>query len=300
MINYKTSTKPLKQGDKVITIAVSSPVNDQTNIVEGLKIFQSWGLTCKNKVITGRHWGYFSGTDAVRHSELHLEESYSLLAFARGGWGGARLLERNQPWKEGWLLGYSDISSILLSRLAAGFDGGIHGPLASSLSQEPNWSKERLKSILFEKSAPDLSGEPWVDGIATGPLIASNLTVATHLLGSRHMPNLKGAILILEDIGEPPYRIDRMLTQWRLNGLLQNLAGIGLGEFSTPEEEEEEDKQHGQIFTIKEILQDRCMDLNIPVIANLPIGHSSGNAALPLGWQATIDSNRGTLSMHPA
>ncbi len=296
IINPETTLKPLKQGDKVITIAISSPVNSQNKIIEGLEIFKSWGLTCKNKVITGRHWGYLSGEDTLRYSELHSEESYSLITFARGGWGAARLLERHQPWKAGWILGYSDISSVLLSRLAAGFDGGIHGPLVSSLSQEPRWSKDRLKSILFKKSAPDLYGEPWIEGIAKGPLIVSNLTVATHLLGSRHMPNLTGAILVLEDVGEAPYRLDRMLTQWRLNGLLQNLAGIGLGKFSAHEEQED----HEQIFTIKEILQDRCMDLNIPILANLPVGHCHGNAALPLGWGATIDCYKGSLSIQPS
>ena len=109
------------------------------------------------------------------------------------------------------------------------------------------------------------------------------------------MPNLNGAILVLEDIGEAPYRIDRMLTQWRLNGLLQNLAGIGLGNFSTPKEEINE-----QLFTIREILQDRCMDLNIPIVANLPVGHCCGNAALPLGWEATINGDKGILSIHPS
>ncbi len=300
IVNSKTSTEPLRKGDKTLAVAVSSPVNDQINIIESLKIFESWGLNYKNKVITGRHWGYFSGKDDVRHGELHPKESYSLIAFARGGWGGARLLERHQPWKKGWILGFSDISSLLLARLAAGFDGGIHGPLLNSLSQEPSWSKERLKSILFEKSAPDLFGEPWNGGIAKGPLIASNLTVATHLLGSRHMPNLKGAILVIEDVGELPYRVDRMLTQWRLNGLLQNLAGIGLGNFSIPEGEEEKEKANHQKFSIEEILQDRCMDLKIPVVANIPVGHCHGNAALPLGWEATLDGYQGSLSIKPS
>ncbi len=295
IINCNTSTNKLLPGNKVITIAVSSPVNDQINIIEGLKIFESWGLICTNKVITGRHWGYLSGEDSIRYNDLHPKDSYSLIAFAKGGWGSARLLERDQPWQKGWFLGFSDVSSLLLSRFSSGFDGSIHGPLVSSLSKEPTWSKERLKSILFEKSAPDLLGEPWGGGIARGPLIASNLTVATHLLGSRHMPNLNGAILVLEDIGEAPYRIDRMLTQWRLNGLLKNLAGIGLGNFSTPKEETNE-----QLFTIREILQDRCMDLNIPVVASLPVGHCCGNAALPLGWEATINGDKGILSIHPS
>ena len=74
-LNYQTSTNKLKEGSSVITIAVSSPVNDQVNIIEGLKIFETWGLTSTNKVITGRHWGYLSGEDATRYKDLHPEKS---------------------------------------------------------------------------------------------------------------------------------------------------------------------------------------------------------------------------------
>ncbi len=297
LINSRTRPKRLREGDEIVTIAISSPVNDQNHLLEGLKVFESWGLTCKNKVIPGRHWGYLSGEDQVRYKELHSQENSSLIAFARGGWGAARLLEQHQPWKKGWLLGYSDLSSILLARLSAGFDGSIHGPLVNSLSKEPNWSKERLKSLLFDKSVPDLYGESWVSGIAKGPLIATNLTVATHLIGSRHMPNLNGAILVLEDIGEAPYRIDRMLTHLRLNGLLKNLGGLALGNFNAPSEEE---KYEQQTFSMTEILKERCIDLNIPILVNLPVGHCCGNAALPLGWEATIDGYKGKLSIHPS
>ncbi len=289
--------KPLEKGAKVVSIAISSPVNDQTNLLKGLKVFTEWGLVCENQVVPGRNWGHLAGDDAERYQSLHPKKAPGLIAFAKGGWGAARLLERRQPWKKGWFLGYSDLSSILLARVSAGFDGAIHGPLVNSLSQEPEWSKERLKSILFKKKVPDLYGEPLSKGVAKGPLIATNLTVASHLLGSEHMPDLRGAILVLEDIGEEPYRIERMLTQWRINGLLQNLAGLAFGNFLNCEPNEEETKS--QSFTLKEILIERSKDLNCPVIADLPVGHCCGNAALPLGWEATIDGNKGRLSLNP-
>ncbi|WP_269622484.1 S66 peptidase family protein [Prochlorococcus marinus] len=297
LINQGTITKPLQTGDKVLSIAVSSPVNNKETLLQGLKILKEWGLIIDNKVEIGRHWGYFSGEDALRHDELYPAKTPSLTAFAKGGWGSARLLEYPQPWKVGWVLGYSDISSLLLARLKAGFDGGVHGPMISTLATEPKWSKERLRSLLFDKSVPSLYGEPWVDGIGHGPLIATNLTVGSHLLGSSHMPNLKGAILVIEDIGEAPYRIDRMLTQWRLNGLLQNLAGLAFGTFRDCESQQED--QDNQSFNLQEILKERSMDLNIPVVANLPVGHCCGNAALPLGWEATLNGQQGTLSLFP-
>ena len=88
-----------------------------------------------------------------------------------------------------------------------------------------------MKSLLFGDFVPDLVGQSLNDGIATGPLVIANLTVASHLLGSSNVPDMKGAILVLEDIGEAPYRIDRMLTHWRLTGILHKLAGIGFGTF---------------------------------------------------------------------
>ncbi len=296
-LNIKTITEPLKKGDQVLSIAISSPVNDEYHLLEGLRIFEEWGLICKNQVVLGKHWGYLAGDDESRYQSLHPNEPPGLIAFAKGGWGAARLLERHFQWKKGWLLGYSDLSSVLLSRLSAGFDGAIHGPLVNSLSQEPEWSQQRLKSILFKKQVPDLYGEPWSGGIAKGPLIATNLTVASHLLGSEHMPDLRGAILVLEDIGEAPYRIDRMLTQWRINGILENLAGLAFGRFVDCEPDEEDNL--AQSFTLEEVLIERSQDLDCPVIANLPIGHCCGNAALPLGWEATIDGNKGSLSLQP-
>jgi len=123
----------------------------------------------------------------------------------------------------------------------------------------------------------------------------TNLTVASHLLGSRHIPNLKGAILILEDVGEAPYRIDRMLTQWRLAGLLQELAGLAFGKFTKCESPNNESEK--RTFQVQEVLKERSKDLNIPIIGNLPIGHCCGNASLPLGRLALIDANEGRLSL---
>ncbi len=294
LIKSGNITQSLRVGDRVRTIAVSSPINDEDCLLQGIKVFEEWGLTCQNQVTVGNHWGYLAGKDPFRYSQLHSYNHSEVIAFAKGGWGAGRLLERHQPWRRGWIIGYSDLSSLLLSRLAAGFDGAVHGPLVSSLSKEPSWSKDRLRSLLFEKSVPDLLGTSWNHGIGTGPLVVTNLTVASNLLGTKHMPNLKGAILVLEDIGEEPYRIDRMLTQWRIHGVLQDLAGLAFGSFLNCEEQEE---NTSQTFSLEEILKERSKDLNIPVIAELPVGHCCGNAALPLGWEATINGNEGVLSV---
>ncbi len=294
-IESKTIALPLKENDKFDVIAVSSNINDEESLKEGLSVLNSWGLICRNNRVIGRHWGYLAGKDSVRHKELHPKQPIPLQAFARGGWGAARILEFDQPWKAGWLLGFSDVSAILLSRLSAGFDGGIHGPLINSLSKEPEWSKERLRAILFGEPIADLYGDGWSGGIAQGPLVACNLTVASHLLGSRHIPELKGAILIFEDIDEEPYKIDRMLTQWRLTGNLQKLAGLAFGNFKDCQNSKE---AKANSFELEEVLKDRSIDLNIPIVASLPVGHLTGNASLPLGRNALLDGDKGILKIY--
>jgi muramoyltetrapeptide carboxypeptidase len=131
--------------------------------------------------------------------------------------------------------------------------------------------------------------------VATGPLLVGNLTVATHLLGTPHLPDLRGAVLVLEDVGEAPYRIDRMLTHWRLSGALQQLAGIGFGSFSHCNDDDARDPD--TCFSLEQVLRERTADLGIPVLARLPVGHEPGNAALPLGVPVRLDAHRGVLQV---
>ena len=286
-------TKPLKEGDLFHVVAASSPISNKEDLYSGIKVLQDWGLICNVIDSFDRSWGYLAGTDEARFNELHPNTYFPLIAFARGGWGAARLLETKQPWKEGWMFGFSDLTSILLSRLASGFLGGVHGPLLTTLGSEPDWSKDRLKSILFGNSVPEIYGDPWGGGVSKGHLIVGNLTVITHLIGTEHLPSFKESILIIEDIGEAPYKIDRMLTHLRLTGILHQLSGLGFGSFTNCNDEGNVDKK--QSFDLVEILKDRTKDLKIPIISNLPIGHCHGNASLPLGSQVILNGETGKL-----
>ncbi len=288
-------TEPLKKGDLFHVVAASSPISNTEDLKSGIKVLQEWGLICSHIDALDRSWGYLAGKDEVRFNELHSKNHYPLIAFARGGWGSARLLEKKQPWKEGWMLGFSDLTSILLARLTNGFHGGIHGPLITTLGAEPEWSKNRLKSILFGNYVPDIFGDPWGGGISKGQLIVGNLTVLTHLIGTQYLPNFKNSILIIEDIGEAPYRIDRMLTQLRLSGILQQLSGLGFGSFANCDDDIDVDKTKS--FELYDIFRDRTQGLKIPIVSNLPIGHGHGNASLPLGSQAILDGDKGRLTL---
>ena len=287
---------PLQFGDRVSIAAPSSAICDEASLHAGIAVLKSWGLTVIAPTCQGRHWGYLAGHDSERSSDLSANDGIALLACARGGWGAARLLEQTVPWKNGWLLGFSDVTALLCSRMASGFGGGIHGPMVTTLASEPDWSQQRLHDLLFGHPVASLQGTCWAGGTVSGPLLTVNLTVASHLLGSSHLPDLRGAILVIEDVGEAPYRLDRMLTHWRLVGALQGVAGIGFGRFSGCDDAEQSDPAH--TFSLEQVLRERTQDLGCPVVANLPVGHGNGgNAALPIGVPAQLDGNSGTLSL---
>jgi muramoyltetrapeptide carboxypeptidase len=311
--------QPLQAGDRVRLAAASSALDDPgalARLAAGRAVLESWGLELDSRPIHGRSWGYLAGRDDERRGDLLGAErdGAALVACVRGGWGAARLLERPLALPPRWLLGFSDVTSLLWAQLAQGHGGGLHGPLLTTLAAEPAWSQERLRQLLFGEPPPALEGESWRDGVAEGPLLVANLTVATHLLGTVHLPALAGAILVLEDVGEAPYRIDRMLTHWRLSGALGQLAGIAFGAFSDCEDEEEdkeedgaaEDQNQGETphladgaahRKLNQVLRERTLDLGIPVLAGLPLGHRCGNAALPLGARARLDADAGRLEL---
>ena len=172
---------PLKPGDAVSCVAASSALDSDGRLNEGIQLLERWGLTVNPQALSERHWGYLAGRDQERRADLEPKTETALLACARGGWGAARLLEHKIAWQPGWLLGFSDVTALLWARLAAGYAGGVHGPLLTTLAAEPEWSQERLRRLLFGESIPDLHGRGTGGAQASGPLIVANLTVATHL-----------------------------------------------------------------------------------------------------------------------
>ena len=191
------------------------------------------------------------------------------------------------PASPRWCVGFSDCSALLLAQWAAGSMGGIHAWFGADGAA---W--QRLVDLLEHRPTQPLRGEGVQGGVAEGPLVVTNLTIATSLIGTRWLPSLKGAILVLEDTGEAPYRIDRQLTQWRASGLLAGVAGIGLGRFSWAED----DVLPGD-FSMDEILLERLAPLGVPMVRHLPLGHGQPNQPLPLGRRARLHGVSGALSL---
>ena len=282
----------LKKGDEINILTPSSFIDKEENFIKGIDILKKWGLKVIQNNTLSKKFGYFAGDDLTRFEELEKAQNSKLIIFAKGGWGAARLLEKNPKWKNGLMLGFSDTCSLLLSKYSQGYLGSIHGPMVNSLFKEPEWSLKRLRNLLFEGFVDDINGVPLKGGIAKGEIIVSNLTIASFLIGTDHFPELIGKIIIFEDINEDIYKIDRMLTYLRMTKKLKGIAGIGFGSFAddncTPE----------WLDLLKNLIIERLQEFNFPVLFNLPIGHISGNACIPLGYEATLNGDNGTLSVH--
>jgi len=287
---------PLQSGDRLWVIAPSGGLREREAFEKGIEIWRSHGYEVKLCPGYDERWGYLAGKDDHRREQLHHawhDPACRGILCARGGYGGARLLE-DWEWDTAspkWLIGFSDITSLLWSLSLQGISG-VHAPLLTTLSSEPDWSIRRLMDWVTGGSLQPLQGVGWGGGCASGLLLPANLTVATHLLNTKVQPDLAGVILALEDVSEAPYRIDRMLTQWRMSGVLSQVQGIALGRFSQcvapatiPS------------LTVEEVLRDRLANLGIPIVSDLAFGHDGANATLPVGVPAELDGNTGLLTI---
>jgi len=287
---------PLQPGDRLGVAFPSGVLREQTAFWQGVACWQAQGYEVVVDEAAFQGWGYLAGSDAQRRDRLrHLLQDSTIkgILCGRGGFGSTRLLEAWEwcPSPPKWLIGFSDITALLWSYASHGV-AGVHGPVLTTLAAEPPWSQTRLFQCVQRQPLPPLVGTGWGGGQVQGWLLPGNLTVATHLLGTPDCPDFKNVILALEDVGEAPYRIDRMLTQWRRSGALQQVKGVALGRFSRCE-----DMATQPNFRVLEILGDRLADLGIPIVSDLPFGHEGVNAALPVGVPAELDGDRGQLRL---
>lgn len=289
----------LQSNDHLTVIAPSGRLTSLSIFTQSLEIWRSQGYQVDIDPQCYHSHSYLAGTDEQRRQALKqawLNPQCRGIICARGGYGSTRLLE-NWSWESldlsspKWLIGFSDITALLWSLAKVGI-ASIHASVLTTLASEPDWCQQRLFDLLQGKPLPPLEGKGWGGGKTTGTLLAGNLTVATHLLQTPFQPPLNDVILALEEVNELPYRVDRLLTHWRMLGLLQQVKGIALGSFSgcTPLE-------NTSSWEINQVLRDRLADLSIPIVSDLPFGHGSANAALIVGSRVELDSDRGLLTI---
>lgn len=303
--------KRLKTGDTVAVIAPASGLSKES-FDNALKNLESLGLKTKVGKSARGNKGFLAATDKERLDDLHWafsDKEISAVWCVRGGYGAARLLPdidynliRKNPKI---LIGYSDITSF---HLAISNNTGLvtfHGPVAAS--ELSDYTKKHVTNVLMNPSAPykiELSEynkanslnlfktETIAGGKARGQLIGGNLSLLSALAGTPFaLANLKGKILFIEDVGEQPYRIDRMLTQLRQSADLRSLAGIALGIF------EDCNPRTKDTQTLSDVVKDRLGDLGIPVIYGLSFGHIRDQFTMPVGIEAELDTTNATLTL---
>jgi muramoyltetrapeptide carboxypeptidase len=283
----------LRPGDPVVAIAPAGPF-DRASFEAGLKIIARRYAVSHDPGVLLRH-RYLAGDDARRLGELSraLADGGNRAVFcARGGYGMMRLLaglESLAPAAKP-VIGFSDITALhqLLQRHGL---ISIHGPNLTQLSRLDAHAQARLFALLeSEAPAGELTGtETYVPGTAEGPLLGGNLSVLTRLLGTPFLASLEGALLLLEDVGERPYRLDRMWTHLALAGVFRQVRGIVLGEFTGCEERDAD-------YTSAEVLRDLAASTGLPCAAGFPIGHGTYNQPVPLGVRARLDAGNCRLT----
>jgi len=285
----------LQKGDTLMAIAPSGTLREKERFEQGLKIWQDRGYKVVLEPNYDAQEGYLAGNDEIRRQALKTawtNPEYKGIMCVRGGYGGARLLENwqwakiNQPK---WLIGFSDVTSLLWSLYNEGIVS-LHAPVLTTIAQESPWSCDRLFNYLEGGELLSLQGRGWGGKKATGRLLPANLTVATHLLCTPVCPSFDNVILALEDVQEAPYKIDRMVTQWRLMGIFNKVKGIILGRFSGCDAPE-----NIPSWTVEQVWCDRLQGLDIPIISDLPFGHDGDNACLPVGGMVEIDGETGVV-----
>ena len=303
----------LRPGDTVGLIEPAGFSDDLSRIEAVRTTIAGMGLVPK----VGRHvadrYGYLAGTDQDRAADLNAmfaDASVRAIFAVRGGWGCARLLPlldwdviRANPKL---LVGFSDITALHLAFAArAGFPT-IHGPNAANSWGKTSW--ESFWRLAFsgetptfgpadaqavEPSTPAPSMRTIHSGKASGRLVGGNLTVLSGLVGTPWMPDFEGAILFLEDVGEAEYRIDRMLNQLALAGILRKVAGVIFGQCSRCTAD-----VPGYIgFTIPQLLDHYLAPLGIPAFQGANIGHVANQLCLPVGARVEIDADTGSIRL---
>lgn len=293
----------LARGDTIALVAPAGPVKEQDTFIAGIRLLREMGFQVKyNRELLATGAGYLAAADQVRAAEFNrmwADEEVKALLCVRGGYGSLRMIDmldmeliRQRPKI---LIGYSDITVLLNVIFKETGLITFHGPMLTSLARSDRKSVELFLAILTGRPVSDIKTESLEvlrSGKATGCLLGGNLTTLVHLLGTSYESVWDRTILVLEDVDEAPYRIDRMLTQLRKAARLDRLRGLILGTFCAEPFAEDDECDYESVWN-------RSLELvgalNIPIWANFPVGHSARNNILPLGIEVEMDSAAGAL-----
>ncbi|MFI0825217.1 LD-carboxypeptidase [Streptomyces roseolus] len=290
----------LRPGDRVAVVAPSGPVPEE-RLRTGLGLLRGWGLepvVAPHVLDAHPALGHLAGADHARARDLteaYTDPAVAAVLCARGGYGAQRMVDlvdwpaiRAAGPKP--FVGYSDVT-VLHEAFAvrAGF-ATLHGPMIATAAflGEPR-TRESLRATLFAPETVRIpaTGTALVPGRAAGVTLGGCASLLAADLGTPHArPSARGGLLLLEDVGEEPYRLDRILTQLLRSGWLDGVAGIALGSW----------EECGPYEEVRALLADRLGGLGVPVVERLGFGHDPAAPTVPLGVPAVLDADAGTLA----
>ncbi len=290
--------RAIRPGARIAIAAPAGPV-DELALASGRAVLGRLGFeTVIQEDLLDRD-GYLAGSDDRRAAELMTyvrDPEIDAILCARGGYGCQRIIDSldaaafRKAAKP--LVGYSDITTLLLwQRKHAGLLG-IHGPMLEKKGVlEGEVGSALVRALQGTGPLPRFVGETRVDGWGEGRLVGGSLSVCVASLGASWELDTRDSILVLEDITELPYRIDRMLQQLRAAGKFDRVVGVALGSFTSCDDERYPE------WTVERIFDDVFGSLGVPVVAGLPFGHGSENRPWPFGGRAALDGSRGELEI---
>lgn len=290
---------PLRPGDLIAITAPAAAV-EVAAVDAGARLLERAGFRVRIGATVGRQAGYLAGPDAERLGELQglfADRGVRAIIAARGGYGSGRLLPgldveaaRRQPKL---VVGYSDVTFLLIELLQRANLVVFHGPMAADFAANPTGAEALIRMLSGDRTAWNLRAREIVQpGTGEGVLVGGCLSILVAGLGTPHAVETKGRLLFLEDVNEKPFRVDRMLTQLRQAGKLDGVAGVLFGDMTGC-------GHAGDAVTVRDVIREAFAGARYPVVFGLPTGHGGGTATLPLGVRARLAGERLNLLESP-
>ena len=289
----------LNPGDTIGLVAPAGAF-DREVFKQGLNTLKTMGFHTRVPDEIFDKTGYLAGSDAQRAELVNLlfkDPDVKAIVCARGGFGCLRMLPlvdfdiiRTHPKI---FVGFSDVTALLT---AITFQSGLvtfHGPMVTTLATASELTRQHLAGAITTNTPLEITPHAGVviqGGHARGPVIGGNLNTLCHMLGTPFMPNFDNHILLLEDRDEALYRIDRMLSQMKLAGCFENIAGLVLGSF----------EECGALDGVFQIFEEHFRDIGVPILAGLDVGHGKQNKTIPFGIDAVLDTDNQILAFEQA
>ena len=302
--NSLIKPRRLKLGDTIGLISPASILPEEQTYDEIADTITGLGFQVKVGTNARNKYGNLAGRDEERAEDLNqmfVDPTVDAIIPFRGGWGSNRILDRvnfdtirNNPKP---LIGFSDITSLLLAIYAKTGLVTFHGPVGKSDWNDftrSNFEKVLMSDQIATFENPfdsEVNVQTITPGKAQGKLLGGNLTVLTSMLGSDYLPEWENAILFLEDVGEDVYRIDRMLTQLKLNGILEKISGFIFGRCTNCE------RGNNYSLKLEQVLKDHIQVVGTPSFYGSMIGHIDNIFTLPIGISAEINATSGSIKL---